>query len=149
MEHIERAIYDTVHNSQVSCSEIAKALGMSHQVLINKANPQCETHKLGYLEAMAIMLVTKNHAIHRAAGLELELEQEAPKTTNILQAALLSGKEHGDVMRVLHEALSDGRLTDREKEACQKEIDEEIASLRQLQKVLVAHNSNSGRDSYQ
>lgn len=140
MDHIDRAIYDTVHNSEKGCSQIAKDIGISHQVLINKANPQCESHKLGLLEAMAIMRSTSNHAIYRAIGLELEIDSNPKaKPMGVLEAALLASKEHGDVIRAIHEGLEDGTLNLREKEACHREIDEAIESLRQMQQAIVQH----------
>ena len=143
MDHIDRAIYDTVHGSDMPCATIAKKGGMSHQVLINKANPGCETHKLGLLESVAIMLITGDHSIYRAIGIELELDaQPVPHKLGILESALLASKEHGDVLRTLHEALNDGKLTLREKEACHREIDEAIASLKQLQLEIYAHQGN-------
>ena len=54
MDHIDQAIYDTVHNSELSAKQIAPLMGVGHQVLINKANPQTETHKMSLREAVAL-----------------------------------------------------------------------------------------------
>lgn len=150
MDHIDRAIYDTVHGGDMSCAAIAKKSGMSHQVLINKANPGCETHKLGLLESVAIMLITGDQSIYRAIGTELEIDaQPAAHKLGILESALLASKEHGDVLRTLHEALNDGKLTLREKEACHREIDEAIASLKQLQIEIYAHQGSTSLKAVQ
>ncbi len=142
MDHIDQAVYDTVHNSEISAKEIAQRLGMSHQVLLNKANPQSEFHKLTLREALAVQLITGNRRIHKAIEVELGLgANEKQQHTNILESVLVASREHGDVMRAIHEALEDGRFTLREREQCQREIDEAVAALTGLRESVVIHGS--------
>jgi len=139
MDHIDQAIYDTVHSSAISAKSIAKRLGMSHQVLLNKANPQSEFHKLTLREAVAIQLITSNNSIHRAIGIELASVDELPQA-GLLETVLAASREHGDVVRAIDEALSDGRFTLREVEACQQEIDDAIKALTALRQSIVAQH---------
>lgn len=139
MDHIDQAIYDTVHNSSVSAKEISQRLGMSHQVLINKANPQSEFHKLTLREALAIQLITGNDRIVKAMEVELDMNQPHTATECLLEAVLKASKEHGDVVKAIHEALEDNRFTLREKEQCQREIDEAIEALQSLRASVIAH----------
>ena len=141
MDHIDQAVYETVHNSEMPAKEIARRIGMSHQILINKANPQCETHKLTLLESVAIQLVTGSKSIHRAVGVELSIDDsDLPVTkNNLLESVLSASKEHGDVVGAVQAALADGRFTLREKERCQKEIDESMSALSELRKSIISH----------
>lgn len=142
MDHIDQAVYDTVHSSDLSAKEIARNLGMSHQVLLNKANPQAEGHKLTLREAVAIMLMTGNHRIQSAIETELGVAEVKPKKS-VIESVLDSAKEHGDVVRVVQKALDDGNISLRELEECQQEIDEAIDSLARLREVLVDEQSKS------
>ena len=139
MDHIDQAVYDTVHNSDVSAKEIAQRLGMSHQVLINKANPQSEFHKMTLRESLAIQLITGNYRIHKAIDTELGVKGEGPSLKSLLESVLIASKEHGDVVRAIQESIEDGRFTLREKEQCQKEIDDAMNALNDLRKAVVSH----------
>lgn len=142
MDHLDQAIYDTIHNSELSAKEIASRLGMNYQVLLNKANPQSDTHKLTMREAVAIMLMTGNHRIFSAIGTELDIDQ-APKPNDcLLTATLAANKETGDVNRAIQESLEDGRFTHREKETTCREIDEAIQTLQTLKQTVVEHDTD-------
>ncbi len=140
MDHIDQAIYATVHESAISAKEIAQKLGMSHQILINKANPQSEFHKLTLRESLAIQLITGNHRICHAMTTELGIDERSDNSKlNLLESALSVSKESGDVMRVIHDSISDGAFTLRERETCQKEIDEAIDALNCLKQSVITH----------
>ncbi len=140
MDHIDQALYDLVHNSDMSAKEISSLLGVGHQVLINKANPQTETHKMTLREAVAIQLITGNHAIYRAMGMELSIKAKKVETLGILESVLNAGKEHGDVLAMIHKAMADGKMTMREQEQCQREITEAIESLMALRESVLEHS---------
>lgn len=142
MDLLDQAIYDTVHGSALGAPAIATRLGMNHQVLLNKANPQNDTHKLSVRESLAIQLMTGNHRISSAMNTLLENEAKPSPFDCVLKCALAVSKEHGDVVRSLHEALEDGRFTMREKEATCIEIDELIDALQQLKQTVAEHESD-------
>ncbi|KZZ72374.1 hypothetical protein A3765_28620 [Oleiphilus sp. HI0130] len=140
MDHICQAIYDVVHDSDLSTKEIASRLGMPRQTLINKANPQCESHKLGVLESVAIQKMTGSTAIVRAMMLELDQSKESASPAHYLQAALHFSREVGDVVRAIEDAAADGRFTAREVEQCMREMDEAEKSISELRASLLAHS---------
>ncbi|MFD2177783.1 phage regulatory CII family protein [Veronia pacifica] len=137
MDHIDTAIYATVHDSNISARLIAQHLGNSHQVLINKANPQNDTHKLSLREALAIQLITGNRRIYEAMGTELDLLKDNSPSTNLLESVLRATAEHGDVVRAIQNSLNDGIFTLREREKCQQEVNEAISALEALRKAIV------------
>ena len=142
-DHIDQAVYETVHDSDVRTKEIATRLGMSHQVLINKANPQSEFHKLTLRESIALQLITGSRRIHTAMGVELDIDANpAVSPDSLLKSILSASKEHGDVVRAVHSALEDGHLTLREREQCHREIDEEIEALQNLRAAIVRHGQD-------
>jgi ribosomal protein S3AE len=142
MDQIDVAIHQTVHESDISAKEIAQQLGMSHQVLINKANPTSEFHKLSLREALAIMKITGSTSIHEAVGLELGLHsmrQDIAEQKSLMDAMLTVVSECGDVSRAVKDAMEDGRLTAREKAEMQREINEAIDSLMAMRLAIKAH----------
>jgi ribosomal protein S3AE len=142
MDQIDVAIHQTVHESDISAKEIAQQLGMSHQVLINKANPTSEFHKLSLREALAIMKITGSTSIHEAVGLELGLHSMRPdiaEPKSLMDAMLTVVSECGDVSRAVKDAMEDGRLTAREKAEMQREINEAIDSLMAMRLAIKAH----------
>lgn len=141
MDQLDQAIYDTIHNSDLSAKEIAQRLGMGHQVLLNKANPQNETHKLTVRESLAIQLITGNHRIHSAMGTELEIANAEGEDRHLMEVMLFSCKEHGDVVSAIYSAIEDGRFTFRERETCLKEVDEAINSLNALKRIISIHET--------
>ena len=139
MDHIDQAVYATVHESAIPAKEIARRLGMSHQILLNKANPHCETHKLSHRECLAIQLLTGNYRIHEAEAIELGVLETKAEQKNLLESVLRAAKENGDVIRVVTDALEDGTVSEREKSVCLTEIEESIDALMAVKKAVVAH----------
>lgn len=144
MDHILQAVHDTVHDSDIKTKEIASRLGMGHQVLINKANPQCETHKITLLEAVAIQKITGSSAILRAVQVELDIPPSEEECQSYLEATLHFTREFGDVVRSIEEGMKDGKLTARELERFMRETDELDAAMQRLRaSVLRAHTDNA------
>lgn len=138
MDHIDQAIHSTIHESDIPAKEIAQRLGMSHQVLINKANPQSEFHKMSLREALAVQLITGSTRIHDAMAVELGAGSGGV-VKGLMESVLSASKEHGDVVGAIHGALEDGRFTLREREECQREINEAITALTMLRESVVKH----------
>jgi hypothetical protein len=141
MNHIDVAVHATIHSSDMTAKEISTRLGMSHQVLINKANPQSTSHKLNLREAVAIMLLTGNYRILNAIETELDINKRTRKASpeRLVHDVLKATGEVGEVALAINEALEDGRFTPREREKCRNEIDEAIECLTRLRASVVDH----------
>ena len=131
---IDTAAQVVVHETDgLSVQQIASMAGMRYQTLINKVNPDNDTHKLTLREAVALQQVTGNHAIlHTMETLlgDRATEQEP------LQALLTSAIKHGDVVKLVNNALEDGHLTASERRDCLKVIAESIKGLQDVQQSL-------------
>jgi hypothetical protein len=142
MDNLDTAIHNTLHQSHLCAKAISSEMGIGHQVLVNKANPQTDSHKLTCREALQMQLITGNHAIHIAMTNELNLASKQvaePQPLGVLESVLIAGKEHGDVLRSITDAMADGRFTLREQEDCQREITEAIDALTQLRESILTH----------
>jgi len=144
MDNLDTAIHNTLHQSNLCAKAISSEMGIVHQVLVNKANPHTDSHKLTCREALEIQLITGNYAIHTAMTNVLNVADKATADTpklGILESVLLAGKEHGDVLRSITDAMADGRFTLREQEECQREITEAIEALTQLRESILTHGN--------
>ncbi|WP_010323651.1 phage regulatory CII family protein [Marinobacterium stanieri] len=142
METLDSAIYDTVHADGADTLELATQMGMSRQILLNKANPQCDTNKFSPHELVALQLHTGNRRIAEAMCMEVGMNALAPasnKPQSILNAMLTVTSECGDVARVIEKSLVDGRLTARERSEVQREINEAIDSLMGMRLAIKNH----------
>ena len=134
MDQLDIAIHATVHDAELSTNDISARLGMSRQILLNKANPQSDTHKLTVREAVALQIVTCDDRINRA--MQLAVPSDPGPQVPLLTSVLTVCREQGDVVRVIDEALKDGKLSLREAEMCQKEIDDLMHALADLRSQL-------------
>ena len=145
MDNLDKAIHNTLHKSDLCAKAISCEMGIVHQVLVNKANPHSDSHKLTCREALEMQLITGNHSILTAMTNALSIaSKEAADTqanVGVLESVLLAGKEHGDVLRSITEAMADGRFTLREQEDCQREITEAIDALIQLRESILTHGN--------
>ena len=144
MDSLDQAIYDIVHNSDIKPKGIADRVALSHQVLLNKANPNCESHHMTVREAHAILLHTGNLAVVNAMQTEFSLYQRKSVPVSVLASVLSAGKEHGDVLATIQAGLEDGKLTEAEKSEIFKEIDETEAALKLLRESVMSHGKDLG-----
>jgi hypothetical protein len=49
-------------------------------------------------------------------GMELSIKTKQAAPLGILESVLNAGKEHGDVLAMIHKSMEDGKLTMREQE---------------------------------
>ncbi len=139
MSHLNQAMHDLVHKSEMSTTEISETLGIGRQILTNKVNPENEYNKLTVHELHAIQVLTGNDVVLRAMQAEFVLSVLRDAPTSILEAMINQGKEIGDVFAAVQEALADNHLSERERSKILKEIREAITSLEVLMQAVIAH----------
>lgn len=140
MQNLDIAITETIHNSDISAKEIAERMGKSHQVLLNKANPNNDTHHLTLHEGAAAIKATGNMAILDALSSMFGYGDYAqkPKTECMIEALLNAMKENADIGLAVHSAVMDGKLTVTEKNEIIREIREAKTALIDLEKAVQA-----------
>lgn len=142
MDNLDIVVHETAHAARGGVEGLAMRMGVRAQTLRNKVNGNEEFHRLSLREAIAIMQDTNNTRILEcvAAMFGLVVEPKAVKPIgNIVAAILESDAEHGDVNRVIRDALIDGRLTQREKARVFQEIREARVALDVLEAEVDAH----------
>ena len=95
-------------------------------------------------EAFAIQLITGNHSLVVTMQTELALSKRKTAPESVLASVLKVGKESGDVMAAVQDALADGKVTDKEKTLISREIQEEIEALEALRESINSHGKDLG-----
>ena len=115
------AFYHTVHDQPGGAESLAPRMGMSAAVLRNKADPKKECNKPLLADVDKIMGLTGDFRILQALSHKHGfLLVKAPEGTTIesdmtvLEHVAAMAVANGEFMRAIHQALSDGKLTDRE-----------------------------------
>lgn len=130
MEEVHRAIHDTVMDA--GPKQLAHAMGMSHTSLLNRCNPNDDTHRLNVEQLLQIMLHSQDKRILAALAHEFGFELVAKESTKgkaPATALIDAAAEFADVTRATHDALLDGHVSSFEKSAIRKEIAEVRQSL--------------------
>lgn len=123
MEEIHRAIHETVLSA--GPKELANKMGMSHTTLLNRANPNDDSHRLNVEQLLQIMLHSGDSLVLQAMAAEFgyELVKRGAVEAKALMASLVSaGKEVADLTLAVHEALEDRHVSQVEKAAIKREI---------------------------
>lgn len=132
--NISDAAFATVHDYPGGSESLGPRMGMDAAVLRNKVNPNNTTHHLRLDESVRMQGVSGDHRICRAMNEELGYLPPIPRVAaGVSDAALLETytklmSELGDFSQKFHQALADGKLTAREVDGLQGEMDEFFAA---------------------
>lgn len=122
MNHLD-AFHRTVHSAPGGAEAIAARLGMSAQVLRNKANPNSTTNKPTLDDADRLMGVTGDftilHALAEQHGFVLtKLDEQPASDMAVLENVTNIWQRLGDLATEVHKTLEDGRVEPHEVDAC-------------------------------
>lgn len=133
MEDIHKAVHDTLLDG--GPKQVAHLMGVSHTGLLNRANPNDDTHRLHFDQVLQIIWHTKDPRVVAAMagllGFDLVPRNEAPARP--VQSSLNEVvAEFGDVARTVHDALEDNVLTSLERRQISKHAKELIEAVQGL-----------------
>lgn len=123
MENVHREIHETV--LAAGPKELAHKMGMSHTTLLNRSNPNDDTHRLNVEHLLQILVHSNDarvlHALAAEFGFEL-VAKEAPVAKGLTKALLSMAAEVADVTRAVADALDDGHVSQTEKQMICREL---------------------------
>ena len=133
MDEVLRAIHETVLAAEPKV--LAHQMGMSHTTLLNRTNPNDDSHRLNLQQFLQILALTKDvralRALANALGFDLvAMKDEAASSP--ANALMHMNAEVADVTRALADALEDNRLSQVEKARIVREADQAIDALQVL-----------------
>lgn len=122
------AAYATAHDYPGGTVSLGPRLGISSAVLRGKVNPNDAGHKLTLDEALRMQVLTGDFRILHAMADELNFvcvpggAFDGVADDALLDLFSMMIQRLGDFSRAFHEALSDGRVTEKEFEAIRTEF---------------------------
>ncbi|WP_263147745.1 phage regulatory CII family protein [Pseudomonas sp. RIT-PI-AD] len=104
---------------------LAASMGLPHVSLLQRANPDNDTHRLTINHLFQILLHTRDcrplEALADAFGFEL-VAKKRPAPATLPQCMIAAGKEFAELTITVHQALDDQHVSQTEKAAIRKEI---------------------------
>lgn len=123
MEEVHRAIHEALLDA--GPKQVAHLMGTSHTNLLNRANPNDDTHRLNVEQFLQILVHSQDMrplaALASAFGFDLVAKEQA-EATSLSAAVLHMHAEVADVTKAVTAALADGRVSQTEKGLIRREI---------------------------
>jgi hypothetical protein len=123
MEEVHRAIHETV--LEAGPKTLAHLMGMSHTALLNRSNPNDDTHRLTIEQFLQVLVHSNDMRALKALAAEFGYDlvpREQVRSQNLTGALLQMSAEVADVTRAVADALADGRVSQTEKQAIKREL---------------------------
>ena len=125
MEEVHRAVHEAVLDA--GPKELAYQMGTSHTSLLNRVNPNDDTHRLNLEQFLQILALSGDMrplaALADAFGFELVAKEKSP-AKELTNALLHMSAEVADVTRAVTDALDDGRVSQIERQKILREAGE-------------------------
>tara|TARA_Y100000758_G_scaffold44363_1_gene28633 strand:+ start:521 stop:979 length:459 start_codon:yes stop_codon:yes gene_type:complete len=130
MEDLHRAVHETV--LEAGPKELAHQMGTSHTNLLNRVNPNDDSHRLNFEQFLQILVHSKDmrplEVLADKFGFEL-VAKEKPAAQELTGALLHMNAEVADVTRAVTDALGDGRVSQIERQKILREAGEARQSI--------------------
>lgn len=127
MEEVHKAIHEALLDA--GPKQIAHKMGTGHTALLNRANPNDDTHRLNFDQFLQILVHTNDMrpltALAAAFGFDLVSREEVaarPVQSSLNEVVA----EFGDVARTVHDAMEDNHLSSIERRQIVKQAQELI-----------------------
>ncbi|MCU7959986.1 MAG: phage regulatory CII family protein [gamma proteobacterium symbiont of Bathyaustriella thionipta] len=141
MHEVIVALHQTALQAEGGISGLAERLGKRHQVLINKLNPNDETHLPTIAEFISIVQDTGDTQVVDVLCALLGgrfVTRSNQQHDSVLAAVLNANSEYGDVARVVQGSLCDGNISESEWQLIMREIAEARDALSILENTIRA-----------
>lgn len=129
MEEIHRAIHEALLDA--GPKQVAHQMGTSHTNLLNRANPNDDTHRLNVEQFLQILVHTNDMrplaALAAEFGYDL-VQRGEPAVIALQDARELLSKEHAELTLAMHSAMADGHMSRSERATVAKEAEDVRAS---------------------
>lgn len=138
MQQLRQAIHSTVEESTLERKDIARLMKIGYAVFNGKANPEREDAYFSPEQLVDLQNVVGDFRITDAVQAELHTqEDDEHEPKSVMESVLDACCEHGQLINTIHGAMADGRITNREREACLRALCKLKTSLGTLKTALV------------
>lgn len=139
VQDVDDAAYQLAHQFPGGVPALAQRMGINHNTLQLKVNPNVETHKLSLRESVQAQVVAGDCRVLYAMASALDhvcLPIPAVEEGEISLALSQVGAEVGDVFREVQRVLGDKRVTPNERREVARQVSEAMAALAMVMRVL-------------
>lgn len=133
---INDALYHAVHDYKGGVNALAARMGVAASTLYSMANPNDPSHPWPMQRALQVMSFTADQRViqalcEQAGGVFVPVSPAAPMA-DLAQRMVSLSAEFGDVARAVGDAVTDGKLTPRERDRAHAQLYELISAAAQL-----------------
>lgn len=119
--------------------EVADLMGIGSAVFYNKYNPNNKDHEFKASELSKLSELTNDTTIAKVLANSAGLNADSPK--NILSTLIDAGAKSGEVLKVVKDAIADGKVTYQEYKESLSTISEAIKQFEEIQAAIEAEFS--------
>jgi hypothetical protein len=130
MNQLDLAIHSTVHDYADGTQALADSMGMSRQILINKACSTTENAYFSPAQMAQLQNITGNYAINDALS-AMEQHRAKPEK-DLTSSVLMVSKDFAGVVTEVTEAMADNVMTERERRQCLDSVNQLLDDAEQL-----------------
>lgn len=139
VQDVDDAAYQLAHQFPGGVPALAQRMGINHNTLQLKVNPNVDTHKLSLRESVQAQVVAGDCRVLYAMASALDhacLPLPAIEEGEIAMALAQVGAEVGDVFREVQRVLGDKQVTPNERREVAKQVSEAMAALAMVMRTL-------------
>lgn len=122
---------------KISMHQLADRLGITPAVFSNKACPTNEQHQFKTSELVGLVRLTGDTTISRALDAVAQRNDNNASAEAIVDMLLHLGIDQGHALKVIREAINDGKITRQEMKDSIAVISRSIGNYEMLQKAIV------------
>lgn len=131
--NLNDALYHAVHDYPGGVAALAARMGLKASTLYSMANPREDAHPWSMQRVMQVAAMTGDHRIAHAiceacGGVFIPLGKPADGAAGAYQRMVSAAAAFGDVARAFENAMKDGRITPRERDAIANQGYESISA---------------------
>lgn len=142
--HLQRAVYDLMHNSRDGLSKIAVWLRKSECTLRKEANPNDISAKAGFVDVVEATEFTGNLVALNAFAAHvgcIVIKMPDGSSGDTFRDLSTMAKEFGEMVAEVSSAMGDARITDNELMRVEREAHQLIAAVQTTMLHLAAMNA--------
>lgn len=134
MNQLDLAIHSTVHDFKGGTQNLADAMGMSRQILLNKACPTTENAYFAPAQLIQLQNITGNYAINDALN---AMQQNSQRPEKDLTHAMMSvSRDFAVVIGDITESMEDYVMSERERRQCLNSVTQMIDECEDLKHAI-------------
>ena len=136
MQDLNQSIYSVCHDSDIGPKDIALTMGVGHQVFLNKANTNNDTHHFTAPQLVQLQKITGSNLITTTMAALLRKPVKGERVEDLCMQSVV---EHTEAIQAVYATSNGQPLTARQVTKARREIAEAKQALEKLEDVVNAN----------